>query len=247
MTKNHRIAFIAGLALAGLIALPIVASAQTGTMFVNNNKVGIGIATPENQLHVVKTTSGASVMGHFENNGIPIVEYEDTNLGIRWFLNPDGLGNWVITKDGTGGAELTVGSDGSFKVGPGALTRFTVLANGNATLTGTLTQGSSRSIKQGFADLDPQEVLARVADLEVLEWSYLNQGTRHIGPMAEDFRGLFGTGDSEKSLAPSDVAGVTMVALQGLHEVVQEKDRQIEQLSRDVAELRAIVEALASK
>jgi len=75
----------------------------------------------------------------------------------------------------------------------------------------------------------------------VLEWSYKDQESRHIGPMAEDFHSSFGLGDSDRTLAPRDVAGVALLALQGLDEVVQEKDHEIEQLRREVAELRAMV------
>jgi len=140
----------------------------------------------------------------------------------------------------TGADDVDVAGTGFL---PGATEPNAVLGS-HIDIEGTLHEGSSRASKNRFELLDPRDVLQRVVGMDVLEWSYRDQQSRHIGPMAEDFHSLFGLGHSDKSLAPRDLAGVTLLALQGLNEVVQEKDHQIDQLRREVAELKAMVEAL---
>lgn len=237
-------------ALAVLIVATLfgnVALAQ-GVMFVKNDKVGIGIADPTVPLDVVDTAgSGNTIMARYANNGAPLVQYEDTVLGVSWFLTPLSNGDFSVTKGGTGGPEMLVQQDGRVLLGPGAFTSFNLAPNGDLTIEGTLTQNSRRAAKQDFKALDGRDVLARVADLELLEWSYKEQGTRHFGPMAEDFHAVFGLGVNGKGLAPGDVAGVALKAVQGLNQVVEQKNLEIEQLSRELAELRALVESLASR
>lgn len=119
---------------------------------------------------------------------------------------------------------------------------------GNMQLHGTLTQGSSRDLKTGFATLDPREALARVSALPISLWSYKAEdpAVRHLGPMAEDFHRAFGLGADDRHIAPGDQAGVALLALQGLGQVVLEKDREIaelkirlERLERRLAEMTA--------
>lgn len=245
MKLDTRIARIAAFAVAALIVLPAVAGAQ-GVMFVKNEKVGIGVSNPTDPLHIKSTTAGAKTLVRLTNNGAPYQLYQDTALGITWGLQPLSNGDFTITKLGTGGAELTVKQNGTVLMGPGNQIRFLLDTVGNLTIDGTLTEGSSRLTKEDFVTLDSREVLQRVRDLEVLEWSYKGQGTRHVGPMAEDFYGAFELGKASTSLAPRDLAGVTLVALQGLQREVEEKDSRIDQLTQELAELRAMVEALSS-
>ena len=47
---------------------------------------------------------------------------------------------------------------------------------------------SDRNLKQGFAAVDDDEILRRLATLPITEWSYRNQdpGVRHVGPIAQE-------------------------------------------------------------
>ncbi len=110
-----------------------------------------------------------------------------------------------------------------------------------------LTEGSSRGIKMGLATLDPREALDRLAALPVPLWSYQSEGlaVRHLGPMAEDFHRAFGLGPSDKHIAPGDKAGVALLALQGLRQVVEEKDRRIADLEGRVEALERLVLEMA--
>jgi endosialidase-like protein len=117
---------------------------------------------------------------------------------------------------------------------------------GNMQLHGTLTQGSSGDLKTDFASLDPQDVLARVNALPVSMWRYKLDApqVRHVGPTAEDFHQAFGLGADDKHIAPSDQAGVALVAVQGLHQSLQDKAQEIDDLRRENAALTERIDRL---
>jgi len=115
----------------------------------------------------------------------------------------------------------------------------TSTSNGNGahvTDSGIWTDASSRTFKMDFADLDKAEVLKRVAQLPVAEWSYKgHNGERHIGPVAEDFYQTFGLGSDDKYIGGSDASGVALAAIQGLYELVQEQQAEIDQMRAAMA------------
>ncbi|HWM93899.1 MAG TPA: tail fiber domain-containing protein [Thermoanaerobaculia bacterium] len=118
---------------------------------------------------------------------------------------------------------------------------------GNMEIHGMLTEGSSRDLKTGFARLDAREILDRVSALPISLWSYKREGlgVRHLGPMAEDFYKAFGLGPNDKHVAPGDQASVALLAVQGLHQVVQEKDREIADLQGRLEALERRITELA--
>ncbi len=117
---------------------------------------------------------------------------------------------------------------------------------GYLTLGGTWTNSSDRDMKENIRPIDPNDVLSRVLSMPVARWKYREEGDsiEHIGPMAQDFHAAFGLGDSDKSIATIDADGVAFAAIQGLYEVVQDKDCRIEELEDQNAELHARLAAL---
>jgi hypothetical protein len=79
-------------------------------------------------------------------------------------------------------------------------------------------------LKEHFATVDSQEVLAQVAGLPITTWNYKAEdpGVRHMGPVAQDFYATFGLGLDDRHIAPADAAGVALVAIQGLYAQDQE-------------------------
>jgi hypothetical protein len=65
-----------------------------------------------------------------------------------------------------------------------------------------------------------------------------------MGPMAQDFHAAFGLGNNDKTIGTLDAAGVAFAAIQGLHEVVQEKDAEISSLRARIEALETLVEKL---
>ncbi len=71
-------------------------------------------------------------------------------------------------------------------------------------------------------------------------WSYKSQdpSIRHIGPMAQDFAEAFQVGEDSKHITTVDADGVALAAIQGLNEIVKERNMQLEAQGRDIVELR---------
>lgn len=105
---------------------------------------------------------------------------------------------------------------------------------------------SDRNLKQDLKPVDPKDVLARLTRMPVMQWSYTNSATvPHMGPTAQDFKAAFGLGESDLGITTVDADGVAMAAIQGLNQVVMEKDRELQELKRELQELRAMVKGLA--
>jgi hypothetical protein len=100
---------------------------------------------------------------------------------------------------------------------------------------------SDRNIKDNFAAVDPQVILERVANLPIETWNYSFQGEgiRHIGPMAQDFYQAFNVGEDDRHINMVDANGVVLAAIQALYGMVQEKDRRIEALARELEAIKA--------
>ncbi|MBL0028754.1 MAG: tail fiber domain-containing protein [Rhodanobacteraceae bacterium] len=117
--------------------------------------------------------------------------------------------------------------------------RFTVDSNGNVSARGSITQLSSRDAKTDFAETDADAVLARVARLPITTWRYkdADRGDRHLGPVAQDFHAAFGLGRDDEHVAPTDLAGVALAAIQALNAQIADRDARIEALERRLTTL----------
>ena len=198
--------------------------------------VGIGTASPQAQLHV----QGG------DNQTVAIIDGSDTSgtwLGIN---NSGGGFEWSIISTGSGNGE-----------GAGRLVFFTTQTDshqmwldgsGNLTINGALTQHSDRNAKKDIVPVDPRSVLDKVALLPITQWSYkADADTRHIGPMAQDFRAAFEVGADDKFIAALDEEGVALAAIQGLNQKLEEKDAEIETLKQKAAKVDSLEKRLASK
>jgi trimeric autotransporter adhesin len=93
--------------------------------------------------------------------------------------------------------------------------------------------GSDRAVKTAITSINPRTVLNKVLAMPITSWAYKTDSTtRHIGPMAQDFHKAFGLGGSDKSIATVDADGVALAAIQGLHQLVKDKDAKIGALEK---------------
>ena len=126
-------------------------------------------------------------------------------------------------------------NDAQFTSGGGALlallTPPAVINTPNP--TGTLRAAlfvntSDRAMKTGFSAVDGSSMLAKVLALPISEWVYRHApDQRHVGPVAQDFRALFGLGGDDKSIATVDVDGVALAAIQGLNAKLEIANTQL--------------------
>ena len=96
-----------------------MASAQ-GVLFVENDAVGVGVATPGATLHVVESDSAKfnRVLGRMEGTNFePQFEYKNAATGKVWRLGSNPSGQFVMNQtDDLGVAELLITPDGVVRV-----------------------------------------------------------------------------------------------------------------------------------
>ncbi len=108
---------------------------------------------------------------------------------------------------------------------------------------------SDRAAKANFAATDGRDILTRLVGIPIQTWNYKTQdpSIRHIGPMAQDFYGAFNVGEDDKHISTIDADGVAFAAIQGLYQVVQEREEQVTSLRSQVAELQKQNAALETR
>lgn len=108
---------------------------------------------------------------------------------------------------------------------------------------------SDRNLKENFTPVNPKAVLEKVAVLPISQWNYRSApGTAHLGPMAQDFKAIFGLGADDISIATVDTDGVALAAIQGLNQKLEErlksKDEEIRNLRNENQSLAQRIERL---
>jgi hypothetical protein len=131
----------------------------------------------------------------------------------------------------TGGVQFVTGIDGS-----GAANAGVQVAAGG----GSWSSISDRNLKANFAAVNGRAILDAVTAMPIQTWNYIAQdeSIRHIGPMAQDFYTAFGLGEDNTHIATIDADGVALAAIQGLNEIVAEKDVRIAAIEAELAELK---------
>ena len=119
------------------------------------------------------------------------------------------------------------------------------LAAGSSSWTSIPTP-SDRNLKENFVPVDGQEVLVRLAAIPIQTWNYKSQdpAIRHLGPVAQDFYAAFGVGEDDEHISPVDADGVALAAIQGLYQLLQEKEVQVAAQQQRVDDLEARLSAL---
>lgn len=210
-----------GLLALGAGALVVgAATAQTGTLFVENDQVGIGTATPTADLEIEDTDFSALRLTTIDGSA-------------TWAFSATPLSVFTVNKIGSGGQEFTVRSRND---GDGAAT---MEVQGSVRAT-AFNVSSSRALKTDFEPVDEFEVLEKLARIPVMGWRFKEepQSRRHVGPMAEDFQAAFELGDGE-SISTGDALGIAMAAIQALRGSLAEKDAQIQMLEARIGRLES--------
>ncbi len=196
--------------------------------------VGIGTGAAAASLHVFRNNATAQLrveeasatavgrnLARFVNNGAATFRFDNTQSGSGWGFGSRQLGDFFISTIGAPAVQMSLTSAG------------------NMTITGTYASTSDRSVKDDITAVDPAEVLAKVAGLPIATWRYKDDQATHVGPMAQDFHAAFGLGADDKHIAPADMAGLGLAAIQALKAEVAEKDARIRALEQRLERLEA--------
>lgn len=142
-------------------------------------------------------------------------------------------------------------SDSNGNPGAGG-TQLMRLSSSGLRVNGTFVSASDRNKKENFQPIDSREILDRVAALPLTTWTYkADPGSRHLGPMAQDFQAAFRLGDDDKYIATVDADGVALAAIQGLNrkleETVRKQSERLEHLESELAELKTLLRRNAGR
>ena len=161
--------------------------------------------------------------------------------GAGIFMNGDTLAMWS-----PGDNDLLRLYDEDVISNPSPAPLFRVDGSGNAYAV-SFVSTSDRNAKENFSAVNSREILDKVTQLPIQKWNFKQQGDTHIGPMAQDFHAAFDVGPDDKHIATVDADGVALAAIQGLNEVVKEKDAQISALEKRLSELEILVKSLTKE
>jgi hypothetical protein len=197
--------------------------------------VGIGRSSSAASLHVSRSDGSTQVL--VENTAGPVQTRRlldlQNNGGVRMRLSDNSTGTvWAYQNIAS---EFLIDANGGAN-------EFLLTTAGNLTISGTLSQNSDRNLKTAVRAVDAPDVLEKVAALPITTWQYKadEETVRHVGPMAQDFAAAFGVGANDRTLAPGDVAGVALAAIQALRQ-------ELTSARHEIAELRARHAAQAAR
>jgi trimeric autotransporter adhesin len=91
---------------------------------------------------------------------------------------------------------------------------------------------SDRNLKENITPVSAKNILTRISTIPITTWNFKgdNTSSRHIGPMAQDFYAAFRLGIEDRSINSIDADGIALAAIQGLHQLLKEKEARIDQL-----------------
>ncbi len=222
-----------------------------------NNKVTLGGGTVGGGNSNTASNFDATVAGGNGNTasgGAAMVPGGASNLaqGSTSFAagyRAKSLNNGCFTWADSNNFDFTCGTNNAFTTRATGGVYFVTAINGSGAATAGVQVGaggnawaalSDRNSKDNFVPVDARSVVEKLAQIPISTWNYKTQDAaiRHIGPMAQDFAAAFGVGEDNKHITTIDADGVSLAAIQGLYQIVQDKDQRITQLESEVAQLK---------
>ncbi len=238
---------------------------QNSLVIEGSGDIGLGTTSPSAPMHILRA-DGTAQMYVDENNGTvanrTLVELENNGTSHINYTNSDSSTQWKVGTFDTAGVDsfgITMAGSGvyEFLITPDQKVQFANSSNGNVfvldsagnlTISGTLSDASSRDIKENFIETD-ESILGQVMSLPIYFYNYTNEhdSIQHVGPTAEDFAAIFNVGADNKHISPRDLAGVAVAAVQELNKSLMQKEAVIESLQTELDEQQLFIEELEAK
>jgi hypothetical protein len=196
------------------------------TISRGNGNVGIGTTNPSSKLEVngnIMTTSGAGIIANSGGRGYLAITTANGSLpGYP-------TDNYPTLKTNNPLLYFSVGGYYSAYMNPG----------------GIISNVSSKSKKENFENLDKQDILQRINNLNLERWNYTceEDNIKRIGPYAEEFHKEFNLGGKDNAMiATYDVAGVSIVGIQALSELVKSQEKELKKQQIQIEKLMKMIE-----
>lgn len=200
-----------------------------------SGNVGVGTSTPTRKLQVEGEDDATVLVKNLAGAPAERTMFILSNAGKTRFMINNGADSWTFDNAGN---RFQIN-----KAGTGAPVEFEVYDNGDGHFGGHVyAQGvmltSSRELKTDFEPVDGEEVLKRLAQLEIPSWRYKDdaKAARHIGPIAEDFQEVFGMGNGTH-ISAVDTGGLAFAAIKRLYIGTLEQATEIHSLKAENAKL----------
>jgi len=218
---------------SGRTPFTIEANAPSNSLYVDDGgRVGFGTSIPVVGLHSVDGNTPTLRLEQDGSSGFTPQTWDvagnEANFFIRDATNGSLLPFRIFPNTPNDTLTLKAGNVGIGTADPQA----TLHVVGDATIDGNVSMGSSRKLKDDLGPVDGSALLSLLSGLPIHTWRYLTEpeDVRHIGPMAEDFYATFGLSTDPHHLSIVDTNGVALAAVQELHNQLQAKDREIDEL-----------------
>ena len=172
------------------------------------------------RIHFWDTSNSAS----FPTNDWRISINDSANGGQNYFSIDD------VT---AGNSPFRIMAGGNVGIGTTSPTER-LHVNGNVVVEGVVNQVSDVNMKENFTAVSPQDILARLNELDITAWNYITDpDSVHIGPTAQDFYAAFGVGVDNTHISSIDTGGVALIAIQALSQQLETQNDTIEQLTSE--------------
>ena len=231
---------------SGRTPFTIEANAPSHSLYVDDGgRVGFGTSTPVVDNHVRSGNTPTLRLEQDGSSGFTAQTWDVAGNEANFFIRDATNGSLLPfkIKPGAPTNSLYVAANGSVGIGTDS-PAATLDVVGDATISGNVSLGSSRALKDDLGSVDGSSLLALLSELPIHTWRYKTEDSdvRHIGPMAEDFHGAFGFSNDPHHLSIVDANGIALAAVQELHSQLQARDLEIAALMKRLAALEEKLE-----
>jgi len=192
----------------------IETGSPTHSLYVEDyGRVGLGTSIPYVELHIVDGDTPTIRLDQDGSSGWTAQRWDIAGNETNFFI-----------RDVTGGSKLP------FRIFPGSESESLEIKPTGVEVNVAFSAVSDVNKKTGLMPVNPGITLEKVAALPVTTWSFKADpnGSTHLGPTAQDFYKTFDLGSDDRHIAPLDVAGVALAAIQGLNVKLDATDESIQ-------------------
>ena len=192
-----------------------------------------------------ETYSGTAIYANDDASGYGLMAHSGSGFGI--YSSSDSFyAIWGQSKN----SYAIIGEDSGSGVGiyGSSATGYAGYFGGKVGATSFVTV-SDRNAKTKIHGIDGKTLLDKVGALPVSSWVFKSDPQKnHVGPMAQDFHAAFGLdGDDDKHINLTDIAGVSLAAIQELNKQMKEQNANVSaQLANKDAEIASLKAQLSS-